>query len=948
MDRERWLVVSPYLDQALDMPATQLDAWLRELESSDSRIAADVRRLLAVQANEGFSSFLNGQAAEPPGDARYAHPGELIGNHRVLHELGRGGMAVVYLAERADDHFEQQVALKILRFGAESGEARRHFAQERQILASLNHPAIARLIDGGFTALGLPYLAMEYVEGVPIDRYCDEQRLSIDDRLRLFVKVAEAVQYAHRHLIVHRDLKPSNIVVTHEGAVKLLDFGIAKLLEPNNMAHAAPPTRDVVQLMTPEYASPEQARGDPITTATDVYQLGRLLYELLTGRAPYDLRDRNPVDTLRVICESEPMRPSTAATTPNTTDAAEVTSLAAIGTARGTTPDRLRRVLRGDLEAILLMALRKEPERRYSSVGPLTEDIVRYLEGLPVSAYKGVWIYRTRKFVRRHAASVSITSTAVCFVVFLIVWYTIQLANERDRADKETLRARREAATASQVSEFITSVFRGSSSRVAAGDTTARELLDRGAARIETELASQPEVQGRLLNVIGDVYAQYEIDDKAQPLLERALAQNTRLFGERSREVGDTKIALARLARNRSDYSSARHLIEEALAIRTRTLGPRHIATADALSDLGFILYLLGESKNAALACERAIDIYTPSVSKDDERVLSAVNRLALALTNAGELTRARAYFEQLVPQIERSLGPEHQHFARALANLAIVRVELEDYEGFEQQVRRALAIFERVYGKDHSSVAISLTLLGIFFYETGRLHEAISMFERAIAMHERLSGSEHSLTASVQIRLARVFRARGDFKTALSHQQSALEIRRKSLGASHFLYAAALEDYGETQMEIGNLRLAASALNDALSIQRRSLPAGHYDIATALVAHGLLLTRTGMLLEADTQIREAISYYKRALPPGHRLLAAANSALGECLLAQGRVLEAEALLLDSDRQLENRLHYDRRLSLQRLIHLYELKGDRQSAEHFRNQLAAFERKARA
>jgi serine/threonine protein kinase len=283
IDRERWLAASPYLNEVLELPPGRRDAWLQELAATQPAIAVDVRGLLAVQTDT-LDSFLSGQALLP-GELPYSYQGEVIGNYRVLRELGSGGMAVVFLAERADGHFEQCVALKILRFGADSVEARRHFAQERQILASLNHQAIARLIDGGITSAGLPYLAMEYIEGTAIDAFCDQRCASLADRLRLFLQVADAVQYAHHHLIVHRDLKPSNIVVTPQGAVKLLDFGIAKLLDPAGFVHAAPPTRDAMRLLTPEYASPEQIRGDPVTTATDVHQLGRLLYELLTGRS---------------------------------------------------------------------------------------------------------------------------------------------------------------------------------------------------------------------------------------------------------------------------------------------------------------------------------------------------------------------------------------------------------------------------------------------------------------------------------------------------------------------------------------------------------------------------------------------------------------------------------------------------------------------------------------
>jgi eukaryotic-like serine/threonine-protein kinase len=447
MDRQRWLAASPYLDQALDLPEDQIEVWLDDLQSREPQIAADIRGLLRTPVAGAFPSFLESPAIHPLLDVAYARQGELIGHYCVLREIGRGGMSVVFLAERTDGHFEQPVALKVLCVGAAGGATQPRFAQERQILASLDHPSIVRLIDGGTTSAGLPYLAMEYVEGLPIDRHCDENCLNVQERLVLFLKVADAVQHAHRHLIVHRDIKPSNIVVTRDGAVRLLDFGIAKLLDPSSLAHAAPPTRDIGRLMTPEYATPEQVRGEPITTATDIYQLGLLLYKLLTGRAPYELSDRTCLESLRVICETEPMRPATAVSRSELEGDPEIASPRTISAARRTTPDQLCRLLSGDLEAVLLMALRKEPERRYASVSRLIDDIERYLQGRPVTAYKGAWAYRAGKFIRRHAASVTITAAAVCTLGFSIVWHS------------------------------------------------ARELLDPGAERSDQELAGQPTIR---------------------------------------------------------------------------------------------------------------------------------------------------------------------------------------------------------------------------------------------------------------------------------------------------------------------------------------------------------------------------------------------------------------------------------------------------------------------
>ncbi|MET0532590.1 MAG: serine/threonine-protein kinase [Steroidobacter sp.] len=919
-----------HLDQALEVPAEQRDEWLRELETREPDIVIDLRRLLAAQAATRFDSFLNEPVA--PKTATHAPAGELIGSFRILRELGQGGMAVVYLAERADGHYSQRVALKVLRFGLKGSQAQFHFEQERQILASLDHQSIARLIDAGITAAGLPYLVMEYVEGVPIDRFCDEQRLSIDARLRLFLQVAEAVQYAHRHLIVHRDLKPSNIVVTSEGAVKLLDFGIAKLLAPGRFEHAAPPTRDGIRLMTPEYASPEQVRGESATTATDIYQLGLLLYGLLTGREPYPVRGRMPIEAFRIICETEPAPPSAVLDTAPIED---------VSVTRSTSPSRLRRSLRDDLDAILLKALRKEPGQRYASLEWFIDDIRRHQQGLTVSASDGVWAYRAGKFLRRHAVVLGVAGIAILAIAFLTTWYTMQLANERNRAQLE-------AATATQVADFLASVFRGSTSRIANGGTTARELLDRGAERIETELARQPELKARLLNVIGDVYVQYDLFEQAQPLLERALRQNIQLHGRNSKEAADSLAALATLARNRDDLPKARHLYEEVLRIREHALGPRHVAIADTYTALASTFARLGNAVEAIRASERAIDIYHGTVGADDERTLSAINILAASAVDAGDLRRARIEFEQLLPRTERSLGTNHRNFAAALGNLAYLRLELGEHDGVQQQLERSIQIYQQLYGPDHGSINIRRVVLGQLFYETGRLNESVAMLEQAIESQHRVTGPGDRLEAHALLRIAHVLRSRGEYEQALERVQASTELRRKLVGTSHDDYAEALQVYGEIQLEMGNLTAAGPALSEALAIVGKSRLNDHYEIASVRISHALMLIRTGEAPRAEQEIREALSIYRKVYPPDHRLVTAALGALGESLLAQGKLSEAEPLLVGSAGKLENTRSYERRLALQRLLRLYQAKGDLASTRRCQDQLAAFERNVRA
>ena len=681
----------------------------------------------------------------------YAAAGELIGNFRVLREIGQGGMAVVYLAERADGSYSQRVALKILRYGPTDSQAELHFAQERQILASLDHQSIARLIDAGTTPLGLQYLVMEYVEGAPIDRYCDEQRLSIDARLALFLKVAEPVRHAHGHLIVHRDLKPSNIVVTAEGTVKLLDFGIAKLLAPATLESAAPPTRNGVWLMTPECASPEQVRGDPVSTATDVYQLGLLLYYLLSGREPYSLRDRTPLDAFRMVCEFEPKAPSATVSDPD-----EAQSITYICEARRTTAVRLRSALRDDLDAITMKALRKEPAQRYASVERLIEDIRRHQNGFTVSAHADAWSYRAEKFLRRHAPILGVVAAAVVAVAGVAIWYAVQLAIERNRAQ-------REAATATHVAEFMASVFRGSNTRLANGGTTARELLDRGAERIQTELSNQPEMRAHMLNVIAGVYVQYDLFEQAQPLLERALSENTQLYGSNSREVAETLYWMATLASHRDDNANAIELYKEVLRIRESLLAANDVSIADGLAAFASALLRSGDTQQAALIGERALDIYSRTVDGNDERVLTTLNVLIACAFNAGDLRRARALYEQLLPRIEHSLGVEHRNYAAALGNLGFVKVELGEYRGVEQELRHSIQLYEKLYGPDHGSIAAKWVVLAKLLHHTGRLSEASSMLQYAIDSQRRVTGPGDRVEAFALAVMSSTLRSRGD-----------------------------------------------------------------------------------------------------------------------------------------------------------------------------------------
>ncbi len=434
MNKNQWQQIEKIFYSAMELPPGERDDFVGQACAGDEELRQEVRALLA--ANRDAASFLDSPVAMPPhsgtlsptlvmpqaisNSTSAAESGIRVGHYRMLREIGRGGMGAVWLAEHADGQFRQQVAIKLLHAGAENEEISRRFRHERQILASLDHPNIARLLDGGTTEDGRPYFVMEHIEGLPIDEYCRQHQLSVDDRLRLFRQVCAAVHYAHQNLVIHRDLKPSNIVVTADGAPKLLDFGIAKLLQPD-LAQSYD-TLSGVTPMTPAYASPEQVRGEKLTTASDVYSLGVVLYELLTGRSPYRLKANTFGELMRAMVEQEPERPSTAITRKDDEPSAAPVTIEP--------PDKLRRRLAGDIDSIALMALHKEPGTRYSSVEQFCEDIRRYLEGLSTIARKGTFGYRAAKYLRRNRIPVAAAALVLLTLIsgIFATWRQVVIA----------------------------------------------------------------------------------------------------------------------------------------------------------------------------------------------------------------------------------------------------------------------------------------------------------------------------------------------------------------------------------------------------------------------------------------------------------------------------------------------------------------------------------------
>ncbi len=816
-----------------------------------------------------------------------------IGAYHILSELGHGGMGTVYLAARADDEFQRRVAIKTIR-GFGSDDVVRYFRRERQVLAALDHPNIGRLYDGGTTEDGVPYFVMEWVEGVPIDRFCDERRLSVEGRLRLFLGVCAAVEYAHQNLVVHRDLKPTNILVDPQGVPKLLDFGIAKLLD----SEAGGPATGTAVAMTPEYASPEQTRGQPVTTATDVYSLGVVLYELLTGHRPYGRGARSAMEVMKAVCEEEPERPSSAVgrTERRTLPDGELrfTTPESAGAARESTPRKLRRRLHGDLENIVLMALRKEPQQRYRSVEALSEDIRRYLEGRPVAAHRATVWYRSSKFVRRHALGVGAAATVVLLALGLAVVTSLQsrrVARERDRAN-------REAMTAQRVSEFLVNLFNISDPGENRGSTiTARELLDRAVHQIEGQLHNEPNVKGTLLETMGSVYDNLGLEQQALDLTEKAVAQYRAAPRPDEAAVGRALVQLALIHVRRGEYEEAEPLYREALAFQERALGPEHADVGRTLDDLGVFYQEAGKYDQAEALHRRALATLEKTRGPRSRDAAIVLTNLANLYTLRGQYSQAEDLEQRALAIEEYLLGPDHPEVISGLNNLATIEFNREEYEKAEALLRRVLALYEKTEGPDHPDVGIALNNLANAAQVRGDFALAEASLRRAVALFEKAGMPEHPTALVALANLATVCRDTGRYAEAEVIQRRALDVDRRILGTDNPNVGFDLHRLAGIVCERGHPAEAEALQGAAVAAIEKALGADHPTFALALMGLGDVARAEGRRGEAEAAYTRALRISEKALGPGSGDVAELDLRLAALEQEAGRSAQAVGLL---------------------------------------------------
>ena len=829
---DRWKILSPYLDEALEIPTSDRGAWLESVFARDPAIARDLQKLLAERDLLRGSSFLEAAVPLSPALLTQSLEGQTVGAYRLLSCIGQGGMGSIWLAERCDGRFEGRAAVKLLNIALIGRAGEERFRREGTILARLAHPNIARLIDAGITDAGQPYLILEHVAGMNIDRYCNEHALRVDARVRLFLDVLEAVIHAHANLIVHRDIKPANVLVTDDGRIKLLDFGIAKLLQEDGRwdqpGQESALTREAGTALTPEYAAPEQISRGVITTATDVYALGVLLFVLLTGQHPAGAAVQSPLTLIRAIVDTEPSR---------------VSDAVAEGTARetrhasrcGTTISKLRRSLRGDLDTIVAKALKKTPDQRYASAAAFAEDVRRYLRQEPISARPDTFGYSAMKFVRRHVQGLTIAALFTLALGGSTTFYTARLARERDRA-------RREAAKATRVSELMVGLLSGAdpiANRATAEGPTVRTLLDAGAEQARRDLVDQPDVQADILTVLGRIYRRMGVFDRAQVLLEQALAVGQRAYGGDDLRVAQTLNDLGVLLTDKGDYAGAARHLEQALSIRRTRLGPQHADVAVTLVELGRVYQDLGFNQRADPLLRESLDIRRRVLGEDHRETAVSLSAVASVLRLNGDLTGAETLLRRSLELNRKTRGEYHANTGSSLHDLAVVTASRGDYRTAESMLRQALVIHRRALGESHPNVATTLNSLSRVLVEQGRYDEAADALDRALAIARPALGRDHQLVAIYTLNLA------------------AVQLKRKN--------AAAAETLARDGLRIRSL---APGL---VPNRRRTFPEDDWSIGGATSLVGASLLALGRVPEAETALLEAFQDLKAMPSPARR-----------------------------------------------------------------------------
>ena len=824
MNRARWERVQALFHDAVDLPPDEREAFLQTACAGNQELLAEVRG--AIEEDRRGTSLLDRDVAYTVNRVlgNDATAVEEIGPYRVLRVIGEGGMGVVFLAERTD--LGSQAAIKILRDAWLSPARRQRFAAEQRTLASLNHPSIARLYDAGSLADGTPWIVMEYVPGVALTEYCRTNTPSLAERLRLFRSICDAVHYAHRHLVVHRDLKPSNVLLTDDGRVKLVDFGISKQL-----GDAAPDlTRTNARLMTPAYAAPEQIRGGQVGLYTDVYSLGVILYELVTGRLPFDLSSRTPGEMEQIIVDQAPPRPSVVA---------------------GRDPDSPLRSIggtsRGDIDVLCLTAMHKDPARRYQTVEALIRDLDHYEKREPLEARPDAIGYRARKYVGRNWRALSAAATVLILIVGLVTFFTLRLTTARNTALTEAARAQR-------IQELMLNLFTGGEEAAGpAGDLRVVALLDRGVVEAQN-LNAEPVVQVSMYRTLGGIYQRLGDLTKAESLLQVALDRRRSLFGADHVEVADSLVAMGLLRVGQAKLDEAERLVREGLDMSRRHLPPDDPAVARATTALGLVLEERGSYQDAIATLEEAARLHAARQPASAD-LAATLRELLNSQFYAGNFTAAEEIGHRVLAMTRQVNGDRHALVAEDLINLGAVRYERGQYAEAERYYREALVITESWYGTEHFKTGSNLTMLGRSLQMQGRLDDASAVLSRAVAIQERVFGPVHPRVASAVNDLGAVALRRGNYDEAEAAFRRMSDIYRSVYGTKHYLIGIAISNIGSVYSARNEHQRAEPFYREAIAMYEATQGPQHLNTGIGRVKLGRALLGQARYAEAENEL---------------------------------------------------------------------------------------------
>ncbi len=873
MDAHRWEIIKDLFNRALEQPPSQREHFVREQLPDNEEDCQQILQMLAAEAKQdsaitqavasGMQTLISDQYSIKPGDR--------LGAYEVIALIGEGGMGAVYEGQRRDEEFDQRVAIKLIQATSLNSQTLQRFQIERQILANLNHPNIARLLDGGATEQGLPYLVMEYVEGKPIVEYCQQNRLNVSHRLKLFLQVCAAVKYAHQRLIVHRDIKPDNVLVSDEGQVKLLDFGIAKILQGDEAALPASETRSEVRLLTPENATPEQVLGQQITTRTDVYALGNLLFQMLTEQKLFDFEQQNRLALERLICEQTPDKPSNAITP----------QYSLLQHARServkTTPAQLRKTLQGDLDTIVLKALQKEPERRYQSVEQLSDDIQRYLKHYPIQARADSFAYRANRFFQRNRL---LTSLSGLFAVSVIIFIVIVLV-QSNALKHQTERALFEAANANRISDFMINIFESSDPNISAGENlNARQLLDNGEHQID-ELSDQPLQQAAMLQVIGRVYQKLGDYDKAQQLMGRA----GMLIGE----AGNASIQLrndhianrADLEYELGDYAASEASYRESIALLRANTPDDEDNIIN--SQLGLVAVLSERSKNA-----EALPIQQKILNRQIEKYGENSAQAGEAWTFLGGVLRKLSRHDEAEVALKKGLrakrqayGNHHLETAHSLNQLARTLTFTQKYDEAEKYALEGLQIRRDIHQGPNVEIAASLGNLAHIKTAAKQYAQAADYRLQSLEMVRNIFGEDHPYVPGTLGSLAGLYRKSGQYQKALETYHTSISgFRRLNDGPDNIKTADTMCGLGQTYLDLKQPSEALEWLQQCHDVRLRLLPAASWEIGSSHNQIGNARRDLKQMDQAETHWLAAFKIYQTSLTSDDERLIALKKSL--------------------------------------------------------------------